>query len=908
MDDVGTYGAGEMKYRKVGEHLYCQEAKGVAAEGYTDRDYRRVLLEEPFIALPGGWKLVWRTLAVPGTSLHVIYKFTAVPPTEFVETGVAPRDAPQPVFVEEIPPTTDLRLTMDDLGEMATLYTKISKYETVSMNHETFGEVQVPVHAIEIAAQRSIAKEKVTQQLANAVNRITSFYYNNETKRCSLNLQQVNFAAHVGHSCLMNAENFLRHLAYSEKRRSCFAQVLHALRLKSTFESLVYYSRRMVGVTEKEATYKRVKDQGPESTRRYNAMLSQAPITYKPSFPTWILILLALLYFVYPAFAADQVVDAGLVTNELPYILVTLLFIIVCLFVCTKQKRPKRKVSLSYSAYREEYSHEFKIEPNGSTYCTISDGPEQWAGYEIPEQLIKIPRLGAEFGTIKAAIVADKDPLQMLYHYGVGFCSNIPMVAARTPRNMRASIINRQLRPVSVPDLSVVSSLRRYAQYSLGASGMRVKPIVLSFEKWNARFPEQRRAAHIRALEKISTPEELMKSELRFDTFMKIELISKRGEDFDPRNINGCTPEYNVILGPFIYAINNEVKECWNVDNPVYYTSGATVNQLGSWFEKWSDKFGSPTYVENDFSRFDSTISPEMLEIEFDLYELYHPSRTQRQCLQAQIDCYGQTREGFYFKVKGTRKSGTPNTSLGNTYLNVMVHLYAMETIGYRPGFDFALMSVGDDMLMILGPHAEVGLVSRTITAVCRSVGFEPKVKTNTRKCEVEYCSKVFWPSDKGTIAGVKIGRFLTRHGWSTKPLLPGETPAARMLAVAQTMQTLSSHIPVVNEICDIYKANNFGSLAGMAGIRLRQRQATLLEIHDRIDTSIGVPAATDETYEFFTERYGVSAVEFIKQLLKAMKFCRRMATHLGDTQAFLLVPPRTLLDLDISMFDRDMA
>lgn len=128
------------------------------------------------------------------------------------------------------------------------------------------------------------------------------------------------------------------------------------------------------------------------------------------------------------------------------------------------------------------------------------------------------------------------------------------------------------------------------------------------------------------------------------------------------------------------------------------------------------------------------------------------------------------------------------------------------------------------------------------------------------------------------------------------------------MLAVAQTMQTLSSHIPVVNEICDIYKANNFGSLAGMAGIRLRQRQATLLEIHDRIDTSIGVPAATDETYEFFTERYGVSAVEFIKQLLKAMKFCRRMATHLGDTQAFLLVPPRTLLDLDISMFDRDMA
>jgi len=506
-----------------------------------------------------------------------------------------------------------------------------------------------------------------------------------------------------------------------------------------------------------------------------------------------------------------------------------------------------------YKQLKTNYAENFKFIDTLHPVYPEPDDSITFPGYVVRPESIKEIRPGA-------TLVLKEDPVNpidfteeakdSMYHCGIAFTANVPSVAAKHPLNTKNSIINRQLRPVDEPDLPTVKALKDFIESSEGDHVPRPSHFFRNYEEWNSRFPAVRQKQHAEAKKNVESQDEMLPGWLAFDTFVKSELVMKDGEAYDPRNINGCTFEVSVVLGPFIQHINATMKKLWNKTSPVYYTSGATVNDLGDWFDLWTKEFVRPFYLENDFSRFDSTIDKSMLEVEFAFYEKFMPNRREKQCLAAQIHTKGRTREGFVYKVEGTRKSGTPNTSLGNTYLNIWTHIYAMSQLGHVVGRDFAIMAVGDDMLMICSAACDQQTFLDMVNAVCRAVGFVPKAKVNTKKHEVEYCSKLFWPAkcangEIRSVAGMKPGRYLVKHGWSVKPLEKEEV-MARVRGTVLGHQGMVGHIPIINVINDFY-------LTLTKAVKdVDRTDAT----YEKSRTDLGVLEPCKETVDFFEMRY----------------------------------------------------
>jgi hypothetical protein len=757
---------------------------------------------------------------------------------------------------------------------------------------------------------------RAESQIENIKNRIVTKYYDHKIGRCSIDPDVLILAATIAHTCTLSIESYALHMKYAPRDKSFWQLVREKMGVqwivKDCYDCIQYRKRK-----GKMRSFLPVYDLSTTGRTRHQAAKAGSPLLR--TFPLFRYLagagalttaLLCWIFLIAPVMAHDEIIKP----NSWDSTFASITYMICGMFLIWRFVVPMIKLRKpvppwnGYDAYQSQYKSDFRLTSNGHAWArNPKNEPMKWAGMTLQYQDLKPPREGAEF-SVKPGRYIDytQEAPDSLYHYGIGFVQAVPMVAAKTHTNMAASILHRQVREVAVPDSAAVRSFEAFCGFE-GSTGRMDYHIEPDFETWNNRFPEIKKMRHREALKRVTNPDVLEPRHLVFDTFQKIELIGKQGEKFDPRNINGCSSEYSVHLGPFIQAINEKMKKQWSVDEPIYYTSGATVDQLGLWFDKWTAKFGAPYYLENDFSRFDSTIAPELLKVEFDFYRRFGTTPVIEQCLEAQIHTVGSTREGFLYKVKGTRKSGTPNTSFGNSYLNLMAHMWIMSELDMFPGRDYAIMAVGDDMLMIVNPIIDRTELLSRITKGCKSLGFEPKAKINTEIHQVEYCSKLFWPSNKGTIAGPKVGRFLLRAGWSVKPLQTKdkevETIAKRLKGIGMTMFPMSSHIPIVGSISASY-----------ASIHTKGKLFDT-EIYDRIDTSEACPEATEATYDFFSKRYGIDHYTWLREFRYAVDEISAEMTK-PDGQPGVLIPTTTdkpvpamcLLDLDISWAMRDIT
>jgi hypothetical protein len=172
-------------------------------------------------------------------------------------------------------------------------------------------------------------------------------------------------------------------------------------------------------------------------------------------------------------------------------------------------------------------------------------------------------------------------------------------------------------------------------------------------------------------------------------------------------------------------------------------------------------------FLEVDYSKWDSTLGSEALEMERRLLNMAGVSGRAKVFLDGQSDTLGVTKQGVRYHVLNTRKSGVPNTSIGNSLLNALVTASFMES----RGVDYRLIVLGDDMLCAL--KAPISL--QQYDTHCRCLGLIPEILWHDHHYAASFCSAYFWCADvlqeDGTyensfVLGVKPHRLLSKFGY----------------------------------------------------------------------------------------------------------------------------------------------
>lgn len=252
-------------------------------------------------------------------------------------------------------------------------------------------------------------------------------------------------------------------------------------------------------------------------------------------------------------------------------------------------------------------------------------------------------------------------------------------------------------------------------------------------------------------------------------SFVKVENDSYTSplgrKDKAPRLIQGATPEFIVLVGPFFMALQNLLRRRWSTKNKfLCFTSGVKAEQAAEFID---DAVGE--FLEDDLTQFDSSISLPWCKYELWLAKKFGAPRAVVDLMYYNMYTHGKTRFGWKYACEGTRKSGDPYTSLFNSVINGLSHLYLYckwtgKTVQQAKN-SIRMLLQGDDNLM---RHAETCRFDWV--AGMADLGFGSEAIYRRDRDEAEFCSNRLYPTDKGVVFGPKPGKVLSKLGYVVDP------------------------------------------------------------------------------------------------------------------------------------------
>jgi hypothetical protein len=374
--------------------------------------------------------------------------------------------------------------------------------------------------------------------------------------------------------------------------------------------------------------------------------------------------------------------------------------------------------------------------------------------------------------------------------YGLYSTDNIPIFAESSTHSEISTCVERGLKmmvyhtPAFNLDFFNAFRISIMMQFSSIFKTMRTV-VPTDFEKWNCRFDKGRQAKQRAAYEQCRIwATSGWKTYIR-EMFIKIEAQLKSTDagvvKFACRMIQGALAEFNVTLGPYFHNYSEQLKTTWSVDNTVgpIYASGMSAEKLGACFERAWNHYDDCAILEGDFSRFDTTIHKKLLQLEADINHHLGASQLVTQTLRRAIDTKGYGKFGTMYSIEGTRHSGDPQTSCGNTTLQVISHLYCLShhlQITIRECMErFTILALGDDVL-IMGSHHD--LINYDSKRYLARLGFDfvPKLHTGPQaRYSATFCSGRFYPcvnelGNRVVVHGPNIGRVYSKIGYYVNP------------------------------------------------------------------------------------------------------------------------------------------
>lgn len=173
-----------------------------------------------------------------------------------------------------------------------------------------------------------------------------------------------------------------------------------------------------------------------------------------------------------------------------------------------------------------------------------------------------------------------------------------------------------------------------------------------------------------------------------------------------PRVIVSAHEDYLLAIGPTLWDFTQTLKEYW-IDCGITLGSGMTQSELGVAIdEAWDGHM----VVETDFSKYDATLSTELLNIELEVYTACGVPSDVVNTIRQQLDSRVQLGDGAYVDMSGGRRSGDANTSLGNSIIQVLcftlmlhsLHEVRFDDVSWQITRDNPIFAMGDDSLVFI--------------------------------------------------------------------------------------------------------------------------------------------------------------------------------------------------------------
>lgn len=232
--------------------------------------------------------------------------------------------------------------------------------------------------------------------------------------------------------------------------------------------------------------------------------------------------------------------------------------------------------------------------------------------------------------------------------------------------------------------------------------------------------------------------------------FLKIETSTKCG---DPRNISPRSDAFLSVLGPYISSLEH------------YYgkhprlVKGLDIIKRNL---KMSELSGSHLFIEQDYARFDMSVSINYLlyvEYLFLTAPFQGPEHVlYRQALRLAMLVNGRSGLGYSYRVVGTRCSGDAHTSIGNGLINDFNNYIAFSTL---PTGSWVAFSEGDDG--IVGLRRDVVDQAIFNLHILPVLGFQLKLIVCKDLVYSSFCGRFLAESGSGITSYCDLNRTLAK-------------------------------------------------------------------------------------------------------------------------------------------------
>jgi len=252
-------------------------------------------------------------------------------------------------------------------------------------------------------------------------------------------------------------------------------------------------------------------------------------------------------------------------------------------------------------------------------------------------------------------------------------------------------------------------------------------------------------------------------------SFVKVEHTNYRSGGIHkvkaPRLIQGAKPQYICLVGPWVMNLQQKVKRDLNKNNFVCFTSGVATGEAAKLLTSLSGLF-----FENDVAAWDASYSEFLCLLELWMCIKLGAPRAVVDLIRHNIKKRGVTTNGWIYSINGIRASGDPFTSLFNSIMNAMMHLWVFCK-HYNFPFHIAVKKLvmlvqGDDNAM---NHLHDGTRPDWKSFFIK-LGFSSESIYRKVAEDIQFCSMRLYPVVGGYNFGPKIGKVLSKIGYFLDP------------------------------------------------------------------------------------------------------------------------------------------
>lgn len=265
--------------------------------------------------------------------------------------------------------------------------------------------------------------------------------------------------------------------------------------------------------------------------------------------------------------------------------------------------------------------------------------------------------------------------------------------------------------------------------------------------------------------------------------FLKVETSTKSG---DPRNISPRTDVFLSVLGPFVAAFEQRMKLHPRL------VKGLNSHQREN---KMTDLLNYNRFVETDFSRFDMSMSFELLLLTevWWIIEAFHGGLDYELMLDAMAAALmttGVNECGITYEILGTRCSGDAHTSIGNGLINDFVTWLVVRDL------DAVHYHEGDDGIIGVAEADEQQLLYNMQYVQC--LGLQLKIDVYRDISMTSFCGRFLY-EDRGVIK-----TYCDFYRTMAKLHTTCSDGSAKALLLAKSLSYLATdrHTPIVGRVC----------------------------------------------------------------------------------------------------------